>query len=212
MKEIELVARLYNNRLKERREAMGLSQVELAKKAGMGRQTYGNLETLRGRPIIISNRSAATLKSRWGERVRVGDWHPYVIRLAEFFRVPPEELFPPITHEPLHTSIVKKKLNEIELRPLIEASRQTFSLEPHEEKLDREAMVQAVTESLDRLKPKERKVLKLRFGIGGRDPKTLKATGATVGVSTERTRQIEQHALRKLHSHSRDLKMFLPDN
>jgi RNA polymerase primary sigma factor len=44
----------------------------------------------------------------------------------------------------------------------------------------------------------EGKILRLRYGIGGEGPYTLKVIGEQVGLTRERVRQIEVQALRKL--------------
>jgi RNA polymerase sigma factor (sigma-70 family) len=48
------------------------------------------------------------------------------------------------------------------------------------------------------LSPREERILRLRFGLGGTTPQTLEAVGQLFGVSRERIRQIEAQALRKL--------------
>lgn len=48
------------------------------------------------------------------------------------------------------------------------------------------------------LTAKEIDILKLRFGIGTNDPKTLEETGKIYGVSRERIRQIQEKALKKI--------------
>jgi RNA polymerase primary sigma factor len=53
-------------------------------------------------------------------------------------------------------------------------------------------------ELLDLLEPREARILKLRFGLGGSEPMTLKAIGKKFGLTRERVRQMEQHALQKL--------------
>ncbi|HET6372793.1 MAG TPA: RNA polymerase sigma factor RpoD/SigA [Candidatus Polarisedimenticolia bacterium] len=53
--------------------------------------------------------------------------------------------------------------------------------------------------ALDELDPKEEKVVKLRFGLGGEEPKTLKEIGEMMNLSRERIRQIEAQALDKLN-------------
>jgi RNA polymerase primary sigma factor len=51
---------------------------------------------------------------------------------------------------------------------------------------------------LDRLEPREAAVLRLRFGLGGEEPRTLKEIGDLLGLTRERVRQIERDSLRKL--------------
>ena len=53
--------------------------------------------------------------------------------------------------------------------------------------------------ALTELEPKEEKVVRLRFGLDGADPKTLKEIGEMMNLSRERIRQIEAQALDKLH-------------
>jgi len=53
--------------------------------------------------------------------------------------------------------------------------------------------------ALTELDPKEEKVLRLRFGLDGAEPKTLKEIGEMMNLSRERIRQIEAQALEKLH-------------
>jgi RNA polymerase primary sigma factor len=53
--------------------------------------------------------------------------------------------------------------------------------------------------ALAQLSERERRLVELRFGIGG-EPKSLEAIGKELGVSRERVRQIEGEALAKLKS------------
>ncbi|MFP5450433.1 MAG: RNA polymerase sigma factor RpoD [Thermoleophilia bacterium] len=55
--------------------------------------------------------------------------------------------------------------------------------------------------ALDQLTGRERKVLELRFGLGGEEPRTLEEVGRRFGVTRERIRQIESRSLAKLQAH-----------
>jgi RNA polymerase primary sigma factor len=64
--------------------------------------------------------------------------------------------------------------------------------------------------TLKTLTPREEKVLKLRFGVGGGTEHTLEEVGQSFTVTRERIRQIESKALRKLRhpSRSKALRIF----
>jgi len=68
-----------------------------------------------------------------------------------------------------------------------------------------------LTQVLDSLADRERKVIELRFGLVDGHPRTLEEVGREFGVTRERIRQIEAKALRKLRhpSRSKKLKDFL---
>jgi RNA polymerase primary sigma factor len=62
-------------------------------------------------------------------------------------------------------------------------------------------------EVLAALSEREAKVLRMRFGLGGKRPMTLEEVGKEFGVTRERIRQIEAKALRKLKHPSRRKKL-----
>ena len=51
---------------------------------------------------------------------------------------------------------------------------------------------------VERLHPRERNILRLRFGLDGEDEKTLEEIGAEFGLTRERIRQVQNEALAKL--------------
>jgi RNA polymerase primary sigma factor len=53
-------------------------------------------------------------------------------------------------------------------------------------------------ELLDQIDEREARILKLRYGLDGEDPMTLKEIGERIGLTRERVRQIEHEALGKL--------------
>ena len=59
-------------------------------------------------------------------------------------------------------------------------------------------MRQRLTEVLEHLSYRDRRIVELRYGIDGEQPQTLDQVAKLFGLTRERTRQIEESALRKL--------------
>jgi RNA polymerase primary sigma factor len=70
--------------------------------------------------------------------------------------------------------------------------------EPEHEVLLRDEL-DTVYRLLSAIDEREARVLRLRFGLDGKEPLTLKEIGAEIGLTRERVRQIEVEALRKLN-------------
>jgi RNA polymerase primary sigma factor len=60
--------------------------------------------------------------------------------------------------------------------------------------------MEALREALENLGYRERRVLELRYGLGGEHPCTLEEVGRAFNVTRERIRQIENQSLRKLQN------------
>jgi RNA polymerase sigma factor (sigma-70 family) len=69
---------------------------------------------------------------------------------------------------------------------------------PEDELTGTEELQKAV-KMLDNLEEREAQVLKLRFGINGNEPLTLKQIGVKLGLTRERVRQLQQNALKQLN-------------
>jgi len=67
-----------------------------------------------------------------------------------------------------------------------------------EYQLQNDALIRDVNNVLNMLRPRERDVVKLRFGIMDGNRRTLEEIGQLFGVSRERVRQIETRAVNKL--------------
>jgi RNA polymerase primary sigma factor len=59
---------------------------------------------------------------------------------------------------------------------------------------------------LETIDDREGTILRLRFGLDGREPLTLKQIADEVGISRERVRQIVDEALEKLNERLQDAK------
>ena len=69
-----------------------------------------------------------------------------------------------------------------------------------EESVDNDDEYQMILKLIDAIDERDAKVLKLRYGLFGQEPLTLKEIGNEVGLTRERVRQIEVEALRKIQS------------
>ena len=79
------------------------------------------------------------------------------------------------------------------LGDLISLESPSVDEEVHEQ-LSSETLLEAIAGLPDQ----ERDVIEMRFGAGDQEPQTLSQAGRKLGVSTERARQIEERALRRL--------------
>ena len=72
------------------------------------------------------------------------------------------------------------------------------------------ALKEAIQDSLDSLKPREAKILRLYYGLDSHEAMTLEEIGSVLGITRERVRQIKEKALARLRhaSRSRFLEAF----
>src|SRR5688572_11655839 len=61
-----------------------------------------------------------------------------------------------------------------------------------------------IRQLLDAIDEREARILRLRFGLDGQEPLTLKQIATEIGISRERVRQIADEALRKLNAQIND--------
>ena len=69
-----------------------------------------------------------------------------------------------------------------------------------EEETERRLQKEALDRALDSLPERDRRVLELRYGLGGEEPHTLEHIGRRLGITRERVRQIEIESLSRLAS------------
>jgi hypothetical protein len=66
------------------------------------------------------------------------------------------------------------------------------------------ALNEIVDSLLNRIGPRAKELLELRFGLTGKRPKSLSAIGKKMGITRERVRQIENDSFRKLKKINKD--------
>ncbi len=136
-------------------------------------------------------------------------WRRATARLAEGLgRTPtPEEIARVLGLPKKKLPIIKKAIHIYNSTPQTDQTDSGWSLgemvmderlrSPEEELVENDDL-KHVMQMLDTMETRESTVLRLRFGLGGAEPHTLKEIGEQLGLTRERVRQIETEALNKL--------------
>ena len=187
MKELEVTIRVRNNRIKERRTALGFTQTQLAKAAGMNINDYRKLENMTAKPRKSPD----------------APWSKRAMRLANFHCCEPEELFPAATMAVKDPKAVRT-VDFSEVQPLLAATQEPMMLpEWPDAEHDRSELKGQIAAVVGTLEDREAKVIRMHFGIDDGIERTLDEVAEEFGVSRERIRRIETKALRKLRHPNR---------
>ena len=137
-------------------------------------------------------------------------WRRASTRLAEELgRTPtPEEVARVLGLPRKKLPIIKKAIRIYNLTPHTDQAEAGWSLgemimddrarTPEDELVEHDNLTH-VMRQLEIMDPREATVLRMRFGLDGNEPRTLKEIGETLGLTRERVRQIETEALGKLN-------------
>ena len=109
-----------------------------------------------------------------------------------------------IAHEPASLDTPIGEDGDATLGDLVEAPD---TVNPHAA-AEASLLQELVAGALADLTPREERILRMRFGIGGSSEHTLEQVGQTMGVTRERIRQIEAKALQKLRDPRRARKLL----
>lgn len=179
MKDFRVVARIYNNQLRERREATGLSACAFAASIGVNPSTYCALESLKESPLCRKHKRKT--------------WKPCVTKIATALGVEASTLFPDAVQE-IRSTLAERRMNAEEMAVALAAPPDASPfglLTAGEERA-------AVGAALDSLPERTRKVIAMRFGLDGYEEHTLAAIGEEFKLSKDRIRQIEGQGLRAI--------------
>lgn len=180
MKNFRVVARVVNNQMRERREALGITQTEVARRAGIAQGIYCNLENLK--ESAIDRRPC-----------RLGKWTPTAIKIAAVLDAPPETLWPEEVRT-VRARLVERRLNAEEFHALACPPPDPSPLGL----LTTGEEVAAIRAAVDALPEQQRIVLTARFGLDGEEPRMLGEIADELKVSKSRVQQVEATVLRKL--------------
>ncbi len=115
-----------------------------------------------------------------------------------------------ISQDPLSLDSPVGEADDSNLSDFIEDQR----AEAPAEMATRRMLADAVLDALEELNPREKDVVRMRFGLDDGQPRTLEEVGKAFGVTRERIRQIESKTLAKLrHPHrSQKLRDYLEND
>jgi RNA polymerase primary sigma factor len=134
---------------------------------------------------------------------------PTVEEIADGMDITEEEVAKTLSISQSHLSL-DAPLSPGEDNKLLDYLPDTQNSTPDQETFER-ALSDSIEEVLGTLKEREAKILRLYFGLDGKEPMTLEEIGSMMGITRERVRQIKEKALARLRhvSRARALESFL---
>jgi RNA polymerase primary sigma factor len=134
---------------------------------------------------------------------------PTVEEIADGMDITEEEVAKTLSISQSHLSL-DAPLTPGEDNKLLDYLPDTQNSTPDQETFER-ALSDSIEEVLGTLKEREAKILRLYFGLDGKEPMTLEEIGSMMGITRERVRQIKEKALARLRhvSRARALESFL---
>lgn len=190
-KDYRIEMRVKNNRIMSLIERKGFSSVaEFSETNRLNHNQVYRLINLRHSPLD-----------------RKGNFRKIVIDIAEILDVVPSELF---NHQQMYFPIEEnKKTIEVNAEQIYAITQESSQLSL-EEGIAQENLSSLLLSNLEKLTPREQKVIKMRFGIDTIEH-TYEEIGRELDISRERVRQIEASSLRKMRrpSISNQLREFI---
>lgn len=195
-KEVRIEARVRNNVLWHAIYDMWPSVAEFCRDSGFNQISIGAYLNLKQIPISTEGKFK-------------GRWKPSAQKLAEYLGIPLEDLFPlylyDLPNKQVTLELSQKQLATTEQLDLLPAPKTV------EDEMVRRDFLEATTEVLKTLWPREERIIRMRFGLDEDREATLKEVSQALGVTPERVKQLESRALQKLRhpSCNKKLREFL---
>lgn len=182
---VRATLRLRNEAAMNAREAIGMSQAEVAKACGVSVRAVCYVECLKFGRVKLDN----------------------LVKIADFLQIKLEDLAPADLRKKVvgNTYSVSREMSS----SVLLSFEQPLMLEDKDAPMASAEMKDAIEKALDTLCFREREVVKLRFGIGGEEPMTLSELSKIFRISPENVRRIENKAIKKLQHPVRAKKLRL---
>lgn len=181
---VTITAKMRHGKLWELRKKFGSNRA-LAKYLGMQASELGTWINLQKVPKIRKER-----RDRLDKKLA-----PYGLLLEDLF---PAELTNDVLDRPKEFEVTR----EVSIA-LLASGGGVRLIENQEENIVKMELKDKIDEALEKLTPREEKVIRLRFGLGGEEEHNLKDIADDFLCSHTRIQQIEAKALRKLRHFSR---------
>ena len=136
---------------------------------------------------------------RISPRMRNGDWRKPALDIAEALDARPEDLWS--SEQQAMTEPVK--VAEV-VMSMAEYGRRLAASNP-ERQIEARQYRELIASAVDKLDPRERQIVRRRFGLETGDVETYGAIGKDVGLSVTRVQEIERRAVRYMQGHLRDV-------
>jgi RNA polymerase primary sigma factor len=128
-----------------------------------------------------------------------GDRDPTIEEIAEYAGIDPDEADVIMRAAQVPVSLEKPVGEDGDAAELGHLIPDDTAISPFDAAMDNMTK-HALQEALENLSYRERRIVELRYGLDGESPRTLDQVGKVFNLTRERTRQIEEHAIRKLAS------------
>jgi len=183
MKDYRVEVKVKNNYLFKLMESYGLSNAaELSRASGLAQTDIGKLLNLKVPAFTKTGKPTAATQI-----------------LCDFFTCSVDDLFPPQhINDPLqiNSSAIEANMAELTSSNLLAGGTDPLQILSNDDAAD------LVAAAVGKLTSREKTIVDARFGLNGEGEKTLAQIGKELNLSSNRVRQIEQKALRKLRTWS----------
>ena len=181
MSDYELQIKIRNGRLLQAMKDNGITSAkELSQETGIPQGTVYNMLNLKHSLFVTGTFYGGSngIRSNWEKAAAFLGVHPFDLVPVEFYE------------KELEHNNYAQMLSAQELEMALPV-RPEFILEELSDEIEKKELIEKV---MDKLNPRQRRVIEMRFDEG----KTFEECGSELGVTGNRVRQIEQSSLRRM--------------